>query len=117
MWGPRFPLLGTSDSVLLTRPLLGSWGIYFWCKVLTKICNRHCGLLDDFDGMGRSDNIDERGVFHLNVEADSYRGIFFFTGPVLLILTAIFEWIMGNFFPMMVCGLFAVFWLSFGVLQ
>jgi hypothetical protein len=24
---------------------------------------------------------------------------------------------MGNFFPMMVCGLFAVFWLSFGVLQ
>ncbi|KEF62453.1 uncharacterized protein A1O9_00425 [Exophiala aquamarina CBS 119918] len=44
-------------------------------------------------------------------------GIFFFTGPVLLILTTIFEWIMGNFFPMMVCGLFAVFWLSFGVLQ
>jgi uncharacterized protein len=24
---------------------------------------------------------------------------------------------MGNFFPMMVCGLFAVFWLSFGTLQ
>jgi len=36
---------------------------------------------------------------------------------VLLILTTIFEWIMGNFFPMMVCGLFAVFWLSFGMLQ
>jgi len=35
----------------------------------------------------------------------------------LLLLTTIFEWIMGNFFPMMVCGLFAVFWLSFGVLQ
>lgn len=44
-------------------------------------------------------------------------GIFFFTGPVLLILTTIFEWIMGNFFPMMVCGLFSVFWLSFGMLQ
>ena len=43
--------------------------------------------------------------------------MFFFTGPVLLILTTIFEWIMGNFFPMMVCGLFAVFWLSFGCLQ
>lgn len=24
---------------------------------------------------------------------------------------------MGNFFPMMVMGLFSVFWLSFGVLQ
>ncbi|EXJ85853.1 hypothetical protein A1O1_06222 [Capronia coronata CBS 617.96] len=44
-------------------------------------------------------------------------GIFFFVGPVLLVLTTIFEWIMGNFFPMMVCGLFAVFWLSFGMLQ
>jgi len=44
-------------------------------------------------------------------------GIFFFVGPVLLILTVIFEWIMGNFFSMMVCGLFAVFWLSFGMLQ
>lgn len=29
----------------------------------------------------------------------------------------VFEWIMGNFFPMMVQGLFAVFWLSFGMLQ
>lgn len=38
-------------------------------------------------------------------------------GPVLLILTTVFEWIMGNFFPMMVCGLFSVFWLSFGMLQ
>ncbi|KAH9890762.1 GPR1/FUN34/yaaH family-domain-containing protein [Xylariomycetidae sp. FL2044] len=44
-------------------------------------------------------------------------GIFFFVGPVLLILALIFEWIMGNFFPMMVMGLFAVFWLSFGMLQ
>lgn len=26
-------------------------------------------------------------------------GIFFFVGPVLLILATIFEWIMGNFFP------------------
>lgn len=26
-------------------------------------------------------------------------GIFFFTGPLLLMLAAIFEWIMGNFFP------------------
>ena len=44
-------------------------------------------------------------------------GMFFYTGPVLLLLTTIFEWVMGNFFPMMVCGIFAVFWLSFGVLQ
>lgn len=44
-------------------------------------------------------------------------GIFFFVGPVLLILATIFEWIMGNFFPMMVMSLFAVFWLSFGLLQ
>ncbi len=45
------------------------------------------------------------------------RGIFFFVGPVLLVFAMVFEWIMGNFFPMMVMGLFAVFWLSFGVLQ
>jgi uncharacterized protein len=38
-------------------------------------------------------------------------------GPVLLILATIFEWIMGNFFPMMVQSLFSVFWLSFGLLQ
>ncbi len=44
-------------------------------------------------------------------------GIFFFVGPVLLIFAMVFEWIMGNFFPMMVMGLFAVFWLSFGMLQ
>ncbi|KAL2073908.1 hypothetical protein VTL71DRAFT_11234 [Oculimacula yallundae] len=44
-------------------------------------------------------------------------GIFFFTGPVLLLLALIFEWIMGNFFSMIVMGMFAVFWLSFGVLQ
>jgi succinate-acetate transporter protein len=44
-------------------------------------------------------------------------GIFFFVGPVLLIFAMVFEWIMGNFFPMMVMGLFGVFWLSFGVLQ
>ncbi|POS70635.1 hypothetical protein DHEL01_v210971 [Diaporthe helianthi] len=44
-------------------------------------------------------------------------GIFFFTGPILLTFSLIFEWIMGNFFPMMVMGLFDVFWLSFGVLQ
>jgi succinate-acetate transporter protein len=44
-------------------------------------------------------------------------GMFLFVGPVLLILTTIFEWIMGNFFPMMVCGLFSVFWLSFGLLM
>jgi len=48
---------------------------------------------------------------------DGVVGIFFFTGPVLLILALIFEWIMGNFFPMMVMGLFAVFWLSFGCLS
>ncbi|KAL5417146.1 hypothetical protein PMIN03_001772 [Paraphaeosphaeria minitans] len=44
-------------------------------------------------------------------------GIFFFTGPVLLLLSTIFLWIQAQFFPMMVCGLFCVFWLSFGVLQ
>jgi len=44
-------------------------------------------------------------------------GIFFFVGPVLLTFAMVFEWIMGNFFPMMVMGLFDVFWLSFGVLQ
>lgn len=44
-------------------------------------------------------------------------GIFFFVGPVLLTFAMVFEWIMGNFFPMMVMGLFAVFWLSFGMLQ
>lgn len=43
--------------------------------------------------------------------------MFMFVGPLLLTLTTIFEWIMGNFFPMMVCSLFAVFWLSFGFLQ
>lgn len=36
---------------------------------------------------------------------------------MLLVFAMIFEWIMGNFFPMMVMGLFTVFWLSFGVLQ
>ncbi|KAF2240636.1 plasma membrane ammonium transporter [Trematosphaeria pertusa] len=44
-------------------------------------------------------------------------GIFFFTGPVLLLLSTIFLWIQSQFFPMMVCGLFCVFWLSFGMLQ
>lgn len=44
-------------------------------------------------------------------------GIFFFTGPVLLVLATIFLWIQAQFFAMMVCGLFAVFWLSFGLLQ
>lgn len=48
---------------------------------------------------------------------ESVVGIFLFVGPVLLVLTTIFEWIMGNFFPMMVMGVFSVFWLSFGVLQ
>jgi uncharacterized protein len=44
-------------------------------------------------------------------------GIFFFVGPLLLTLAAIFNWILGNFFPMMATSLFAVFWLSFGMLQ
>ena len=47
----------------------------------------------------------------------SRSGIFFFVGPVLLLFSMVAEWIMGNFFPMMVMGLFAVFWLSFGMLQ
>ncbi|KAK6954579.1 hypothetical protein Daesc_004546 [Daldinia eschscholtzii] len=44
-------------------------------------------------------------------------GIFFFVGPVMLLFAMVFEWIMGNFFPMMAMGLYAVFWLSFGMLQ
>ncbi|KAL1794097.1 hypothetical protein ACET3X_007518 [Alternaria dauci] len=44
-------------------------------------------------------------------------GIFFFTGPLLLTLATIFLWIQAQFFSMMVCGLFSVFWLSFGLLQ
>ncbi|KAI0844612.1 GPR1/FUN34/yaaH family-domain-containing protein [Daldinia vernicosa] len=44
-------------------------------------------------------------------------GIFFFVGPILLLVSMVFEWIMGNFFPMMAMGLYAVFWLSFGMLQ
>jgi uncharacterized protein len=43
--------------------------------------------------------------------------MFLFTGPVLQILATIFEWVMGNFFSMMVFGVFSVFWLSFGLLQ
>ncbi|KAF4621918.1 hypothetical protein G7Y89_g14428 [Cudoniella acicularis] len=48
---------------------------------------------------------------------DGVAGIFFFTGPLLLTLACIFEWIMGNFFSMMAMGMFSVFWLSFGVLE
>ncbi|KAH9907200.1 GPR1/FUN34/yaaH family-domain-containing protein [Xylariomycetidae sp. FL2044] len=44
-------------------------------------------------------------------------GIFFFVGPTLMLLALVFEWVMGNFFSMMVMGLFAGFWLSFGLLQ
>ncbi|KAI6825146.1 hypothetical protein KC340_g10979 [Hortaea werneckii] len=44
-------------------------------------------------------------------------GIFFFVGPILLLAGMIFEWIMGNFFTMMSMGLFAVFWLAFGMMQ
>lgn len=44
-------------------------------------------------------------------------GIFFFVGPLLLIFAMVFEWIMGNFFPMMAEGLFSVFFASFGMLQ
>ncbi|RFU33302.1 hypothetical protein B7463_g3021, partial [Scytalidium lignicola] len=44
-------------------------------------------------------------------------GIFYFTGPVLLVLATIFEWVMGNFLSMMIMGMFAVFWLSFGMLE
>ena len=58
-------------------------------------------------------NIDSRRAYTSCFDS----GMFFFTGPVLLLLSTIFEWVQGNFFPMMVCGIFAVFWLSFGVLQ
>jgi len=53
----------------------------------------------------------------LKAYADDHRGIFYFTGPVLLLLASVFEWVMGNFFSMIVMGMFAVFWLSFGVLE
>ena len=43
--------------------------------------------------------------------------MFMFTGPVLLLLTTVFEWIMGNFFSMMACSIFGVFWLSFAFLE
>ncbi|KAK6443069.1 hypothetical protein LTR95_000586 [Oleoguttula sp. CCFEE 5521] len=51
-------------------------------------------------------------------------GIFFFTGPVLMGLATIFEWIRGEFmqasalleFIMMICGLFTVFWSSWGLI-
>jgi len=48
---------------------------------------------------------------------NSQSGIFFFTGPVLLLLSTIFLWIQAQTFFMLVCGLFCVFWLSFGMLQ
>lgn len=52
------------------------------------------------------------------VQADQLcSGIFFFTGPLLLILATIFEFIMGSFLSMMICGFFSVFWFSFGLLQ
>lgn len=44
-------------------------------------------------------------------------GIFFFVGPLLLVFSMVFEWVAGNFFSMLVMGLFAVFWLSFGMMQ
>ncbi|KAI3317344.1 GPR1/FUN34/yaaH family-domain-containing protein [Xylariaceae sp. AK1471] len=43
--------------------------------------------------------------------------IFFFVAPITLLFSMVFEWIMGNFFSMLVMGYFAVFWLSFGLLQ
>ena len=55
---------------------------------------------------------------YFQIITDKYlSGIFYFTGPILLLLATIFEWIMGNFFSMMVMGMFAVFWLSFGILE
>lgn len=56
-------------------------------------------------------------IFDLIGTRAFYSGIFFFTGPLLLTLATIFEWIMGNFFAMMVAALFSVFWLSFGMIQ
>ena len=73
-------------------------------------------------GWGGADGLDAVACVwstaELHLDADRlFRGIFFFTGPLLLFLATVFEWIMGNFFSMMVSGLFAVFWLSFGVLE
>jgi hypothetical protein len=45
------------------------------------------------------------------------RGIFFLTGPLLLLLATIFELIQGNFLNMMMCGFFCVFWSSLGIIQ
>jgi succinate-acetate transporter protein len=43
--------------------------------------------------------------------------MFMFTGPVLLLIATVCEWIMGNFFSMMASSMFAVFWLSFSLLK
>jgi len=81
----------------------------------------HDDLLNGQHGVGWSEQSRRRRVgkswptFWMLLTAR--RGIFFFVGPLLLTLGLIFEWIMGNFFSMMVMGLFAVFWLSFGLLQ
>ncbi|KAF7133982.1 hypothetical protein CNMCM5793_005508 [Aspergillus hiratsukae] len=48
---------------------------------------------------------------------ESVIGIFFFTGPLLLILATILEWVRGQFLSMMICGFFSVFWFSFGMLN
>jgi hypothetical protein len=91
-----------------------------------KLCHLDFYLLDCLHGMGRRPGVYARGVSSRlqsqrfsDLLADHPRssGIFFFVGPVLLLFAMVFEWIMGNFFPMMVMGLFAVFWLSFGMLQ
>lgn len=37
-------------------------------------------------------------------------GIFFFTGPMLLVLSTIFCWIQAQFFPMMVCTIPLSYW-------
>ncbi|KAH8800290.1 GPR1/FUN34/yaaH family-domain-containing protein [Xylogone sp. PMI_703] len=52
-----------------------------------------------------------------NTQLTGVMGIFYFTGPVLLILGTIFEWVAGEILSMLILGLFSVFWLSFGTLQ
>jgi len=43
--------------------------------------------------------------------------MFLFTGPLLLVLCLIALFLQSQFFPMLLCGFFAMFWLSFGLLQ
>lgn len=111
-----------------------SWGKFFFgslsSELLTETCKvRHlcCNILNGIDGLGRSFILVKCRVSdiifkQMDPELRKFakpiqRGIFFFTEPLLLLLSTVFEWIIGNFFNMMLCGFFCVFWSSLGMLQ